>query len=149
MSLFTCISRILLVLALGVMAGCSTGFEREWQKAALRPSTDRFGGRWEGQWVSSKHRNADGRLRGIFTPVSPTRYHARFKADWMIFSSSYATVFDAQKKGNGLVVQGSEDLGPLFGGVYTFKGQVNPDHFTATYDSSYDTGTFEMRPLKR
>ncbi len=140
--------RLLLPLVL-VTAGCSTGFEREWKKAAVRPPADPFAGRWEGQWVSAKHRNADGRLRGILTPISPTRYHARFKADWMIFSSSYKTVFDTRRKGNEIFFRGSEDLGALFGGVYTFEGRATPEHFNATYDSSYDTGTFEMRRVAR
>ena len=40
---------------------------------------------------------------------------------------------------------GQKDLGSLFGGLYTFKGNATPQRFTASYDSSYDRGTFEMR----
>lgn len=128
-----------------LLAGCSTKFDREWKRAAARPERDPFAGRWEGKWVSAKHRNADGRLRCLLTPIAPERYQANFKADWMIFTSTYSTVFDAQRKGNEITFRGSENLGPLFGGVYTLAGKATPEQFTATYDSSYDTGTFEMR----
>lgn len=135
--------RVLLPLFL-LLGGCSTKFERDWQRAAARPERDPFAGRWEGEWRSAKHRNADGRLRCLLTPIAPQRYHARFKAEWMIFKSTYSTVFAAQRKGNEITFRGAENLGPLFGGVYTFTGKATPERFSATYDSSYDTGTFEM-----
>ena len=42
-------------------------------------------------------------------------------------------------------LRGSKDLGFLFGGIYRYEGRVTPVSFLATYDSSYDTGRFEMR----
>ena len=139
----------ILVPALLMLTGCSGTFEREWKTAASRSKPDAFSGRWEGAWRSAKHRNAGGRLRCVMTPIAANRYEARFKADWMMFSSTYATIFDAQRKGRELHFRGSENLGRLFGGVYTFEGRATPEHFSASYDSSYDRGTFEMgRPAR-
>ncbi|MHA3770055.1 hypothetical protein ACXR0O_00795 [Verrucomicrobiota bacterium sgz303538] len=134
----------ILLPALVLLSGCSSTFDRKWNAAATRPRKDEFSGRWEGTWTSAKHRNSGGRLRCVMTPIGATQYHASFKADWMMFSSTYETIFVSQRKGKELHFRGKEDLGPLYGGVYKFEGRATPEHFNATYDSSYDRGRFEM-----
>ena len=133
----------LLVLALAGSA-CTTSFERKWREPGPTAASG-FSGKWEGEWISEKHRNAKGRLRCLLQEEAPNRFHAQFKADWMIFSSGYSTRFTAVRKGKAIEFFGSENLGPLFGGIYRFKGRATERKFVASYDSSYDTGVFEMR----
>jgi hypothetical protein len=127
-----------------MLAGCTTGFDREWKSAAATRQSDPFAGRWEGSWLSQKHRKAGGRLQCVLTPADAVHYRAAFKAHWLIFTSSYATVFQAEHRDGELRFRGSENLGAIFGGTYTFEGRATPRHFSAKYDSSYDHGVFEM-----
>jgi hypothetical protein len=122
-------------------AACSS-FERDWRRQAA--AGDAFTGKWDGRWTSSAHRGAGGRLRCILTKVEPGRYQARFKANWMAFTSTYSVTLQGEQRGGKLIFRGSHNLGALFGGVYRYEGEATPQLFTARYDSSYDRGTFEM-----
>lgn len=110
---------------------------------------DAFAGAWDGVWTSEKHRmpsgkEAGGRLRCLFTREDERHYRAKFCADWLIFSTSYAATFDTQRKGTALAFRGEHDLGAIFGGVYRYDGRVTPRHFSAAFASKYDYGRFEM-----
>lgn len=140
-------------------SACSS-YEGKWKDAGhaerffgngyvARPR-DPFVGRWEGRWTSNRHRTRDGyaggRLRCIFRKVDDRHYEARFKANWMIFASSYRTVLDAERRGGVLQLVGEHRLASVFGGgVYKYSGRVTPERFSARYDAAYDSGTFEMR----
>jgi hypothetical protein len=143
------------VLAALALAGCAS-FEREWKAAERQPGkrsfaqSDDFTGPWDGHWTSAKHRTksggfAGGRLRCLLTRIDDRHYTARFKANWMIFTSSYRTVFEVERSGRALQLAGEHKLSAMFGGVYKYTGRVTPEHFTASYDSTYDHGKFEMR----
>lgn len=143
--------RLTLALAALVLAGCAS-FERDWKGAEQRSAvakSDAFTGRWDGRWTSAKHRTrngfAGGRLRCLLSKVDDRRYEARFKANWMIFTSSYRTLFTVERRGRELQLAGEHKLSAMFGGVYKYAGRVTPERFTATYDSSYDSGKFEMQ----
>lgn len=143
-----------LALSALVLSGCAS-FERDWKAAERRPEmrsfagSDAFTGRWDGRWTSAKHRTksgyAGGRLRCLLTKVDDRRYEARFKANWMVFTSSYTTMFQVERRGGVLHLAGEHKLSPIFGGVYKYTGHVTTERFTATYDSSYDSGKFEMQ----
>lgn len=136
-----------------LLGACST-FDREWRQAGATPQPrDAFAGRWEGSWTSQKHRNSGGRLQCILTPDrafnSPVpgllRYDARFKAQWLMFKSTYRMTLDAQRRGPELHFRGAHKLPAIFGGAYHYVGKATPEFFSATYSSSYDTGIFEMK----
>jgi hypothetical protein len=140
-----------LALSMLLLAGCAS-FERDWKAAEHRSAfakSDAFTGRWDGRWTSAKHRTRDGyaggRLRCLLTKVDDRRYEARFKANWMIFATSYRTVLGVERHGRELQLAGEHPLSSMFGGVYKYAGRVTPERFTATYDSSYDSGKFEMQ----
>ena len=140
--------RALALGALFALSGCSS-FEREWKTERERGAErDPFTGRWEGRWTSAKHRTstgpAGGRLRCILSKTDDRHYLARFKANWMIFASGYTVVFVTERHGQTLDLRGEHDLGPVFGGIYRYTGRITPAEFRATYDSSYDRGTFEL-----
>ena len=150
-----------LALAALALSGCAS-IERDWfreqqreigttvQAPCDRKSHDAFTGRWDGRWTSAKHHKSSGeamggRLRCILTKLDERRYDAHFKANWLIFASSYRTTFQVERRGRELLLAGEHALTPMFGGVYKYQGRVTPDHFAATYDSAYDHGAFEMR----
>ncbi|MDQ3625257.1 MAG: hypothetical protein M3463_22725 [Verrucomicrobiota bacterium] len=124
-------------------AACSS-FNQDWKQAAAAPARDPFAGAYEGRWTSAKHRGASGRLRCVFTRMDDTRYHGRFRANWMAFVSGYDTTFRTARRGDALEFQGEHDIGALWGGVYRYSGRIERGRFAARYTSSYDEGTFEM-----
>lgn len=141
-------TRTLALVALLALSGCAS-FEREWKaEREARPARDAFAGRWDGRWTSAKHRTssgfAGGRLRCILSRMDDRHYEAKFKANWMIFASGYTVVFETERHGPALQIRGEHDLGPIFGGIYRYTGRVTPARFSATYDSSYDRGAFEL-----
>lgn len=145
------VSFFVLVAGLAIfLPACTSGFERRWKAPTPALGTrDPFSGRWEGTWRSEKHRGAGGRLRCVFTRLDARRYDAHFKANWMLFASSYRTIFETDQRGGKLLLGGRHDLGALFGGVYTYRGEATPTRFEAGYDSSYDRGTFSMTRFPR
>ena len=143
------VARLLAVLCLVASVGCSS-FEKRWKEAAHTPPRNAFSGRWEGRWTSDSHRSPSGKpmggaLRCIFTPKDASHYEAVFKAEWLVFSSTYATTFTVAPHGKELHFRGTQDLGALYGGVYRYAGTVRADRFEATYDSSYDRGVFWLK----
>lgn len=132
-------------LCLGLLlSGCASRFNRAWREAGKRPTGDLLAGRWDGSWRSEKHKGSGGRLRGVMIPVGKDRYRAEFKAHWLVFSSTYTVDLRTQMRRGELHFQGEHDLGRLYGGIYSFIGRATPEHFRASYDSSYDRGIFEM-----
>jgi hypothetical protein len=139
---------LLLVAALGF--GACSSFERDWRDAHTHRGTarDPFTGVWEGRWTSSRHGSPEkpvgGRLRCIFTPVDEATYRAYFKANWHGFATTYKVDFRTERSGGELRFSGGHDLGPFAGGIYRYDGRVTRERFESSYDSSYDTGRFEM-----
>lgn len=154
-----------------LFAGCA-GFDRQWASAPKASARDPFAGQWGGVWKSSKRPGEGGRLSCVLTavpsdrcsherepgltvingyvrpPVNPGCYEAAFHAHWKIFTSNYTALFHTEKPGRVLLFSGHHDLPAIFGGTYEFGGRVTPDHFTATYKSSYDSGTFDLHRPK-
>jgi hypothetical protein len=81
------------------------------------------------------------------------KFHAAYKSETFKFITvyfGYTVRMEAQPSTNDSVAfHGSENLGVLAGGVYTYEGNATATSFFSTYKSKYDHGTFEMkRPLK-
>ena len=139
---------ILLVLAL---TGCSS-FHREWREAAAQPlQAHGITGRWEGRWHSDANGHND-RIRAIVTPVDTNHFNVKFHAAyqnwqtiWITVHFGYTVRMEAAPSTNGVSFRGSEDLGWLSGGVYTYEGRADGTNFFSTYKSKYDWGTFEMK----
>jgi hypothetical protein len=105
-------------------------------------------GRWEGRWVSQANGHND-ELRALITIADTNHYDVKFHAaykQWITIHFGY-TVRKETKPGTGgdVLFQGSEDLGRLAGGVYTYEGHADRTNFFSTYKSKYDHGTFEMK----
>lgn len=148
----TCFRNIaLLVLAMLGFCGCST-FNYEWRQAAKKPiPTNDISGAWEGRWISRASGHKD-KLRALIRQVDTNHYdvkfHAAYKSETFRFITvhfGYTVRMETQPSTNGVAFHGSEDLGALAGGVYTYEGHANPTNFFSTYRSKHDRGTFEMR----
>jgi hypothetical protein len=134
-----------------VLTGCSS-FNREWRQAATQPpTTTGITGRWEGRWKSEANGHND-KLRAIITAVDTNHYDVKFHAAYKNWITLYLTVhfgytvrMETKPENEGLKFRGSEDLGFLAGGVYTYEGRADATNFFSTYKSKYDWGTFEMK----
>lgn len=138
---------LLLFLCLGT--GC-TSFHREWRKASLSPApTDSYNGRWEGEWLSAKNGH-HGKLRCLLEEnSSSTQFRAHFRATYArVLHFSYAAILTGAVTNGVVQFTGESDLGKLGGGVYKYSGSANATHFSCTYESKYDHGTFQMSRSK-
>ena len=144
-------SALLLVVAL--CSGCSS-FQRKWD-AAGKPGRFQQASRWDGRWTSARHKTAagapdGGRLRCVVEPAASSGMVAHFHANWQAFAADYTVNFTPPtaaktQAGRGVVeLRGTHELPKLFGGTYRYEARIAGDRFRARYDSSYDTGTFEM-----
>jgi len=141
----------LLLLAMLFLSACSA-FNYEWRQAAKKPvPSDDIVGPWEGHWLS--HANGhNNQLRALITPVDTNHYDVKFHAAYKSETFSFITVhfgytvrMETKPSTNGIGFHGSEDLGALAGGVYTYDGHASPTNFFSTYKSKYDHGVFEMK----
>ena len=145
----------LIMLAVLFLCGCST-FNYEWRQAAKKEtSTTDIVGPWEGHWLSHANGHQD-ELRALITRADTNHYDVKFraaygweKAHWITVHFSYTVRMETRPSTNGVAFHGSENLGVLAGGVYTYEGRADPTNFFSTYKSKYDRGVFEMhRPEK-
>lgn len=131
-----------------VLCGCST-FNYEWRQAAKKPvPTNDITGPWEGRWISQANGHHDA-LRALITAVDTNHYDVKFHAaykKWITVHFGYTVRMETKPSHDGVVAfHGSENLGKLAGGVYTYDGHADPTNFFSTYKSKYDRGTFEMQ----
>ena len=75
------------------------------------------------------------------------RLRADFRANWLIFASSY-TMTLTPVSGSPADYRGTHELPALFGGTYRYAAHISGDRFTARYDSSYDHGTFDLARVR-
>jgi hypothetical protein len=102
-------------------------------------------GVWTGCWESCENGHT-GSLRANITQIDDAHYCARFRGTFFkVLPFSYEVIMKADRQGDAVVLEGAEDLGPLFGGVYTVHATVTGNEFHATYTSSQDHGLFTMR----
>jgi hypothetical protein len=102
-------------------------------------------GRWEGRWISAKHRNSSGRLSCEMTPTAPEVYRARFLAQWHIFRTRYEVTLRTHSRNGRVSFEGSHALPALFGGEYRYRGIVKGNFLEARYESSYDSGMWDLK----
>lgn len=165
---------ILLASAATLLPGCRS-FDREWRlwspadpapkkgKLVLfhkgePPPTPQspFDGRWIGKWTSDRHKKPfsseaeSGYMQGVFTRIDPYRYRTHIRAEWLLGASDHLTELygHTNKAGDVLYLKGQDQVSKVFGGTYKYEGTVTATHFRVRYDSSYDSGTFEMTKLK-
>lgn len=142
----TIFSIIFLSLALCVLTGCSD-FDRDWDRLANTKPTNTMDitGRWQGSWVSDVNGHSGG-LRCIMSRVDDYTYHARYAATYGGFLHfNYEMDLTSVRESDWIRFAGQADLGGVAGGVYHYDGHANADKFTATYKSSADHGSFDMK----
>ena len=92
-----------------------------------------------------------GRLRCVVEPAPEAQIVAHFRANWQVFVANYAVPLSpktpahgATKPGRVAEFRGTHELPKIFGSTYRYEARIAGDHFSARYDSSYDSGKFEM-----
>lgn len=137
-------NRLVILSSLALMVGCSS-FNGEWKAApAAGTSPDDLKGRWQGHWKSDVDGHT-GSLKCVVTQTADHCYRAHFAATyWKLFRFAYVAELTGVPRDGGIHLSGSQDLGWLAGGVYTYDGQANNAHFDCSYSSKYDHGKFVM-----
>jgi hypothetical protein len=144
--------QLTLPLFLLAATGCST-FNSEWRQAAKQPApANDITGRWEGRWVS-KSSGHENKMRALIAKMDTNHYDVKFRAAYKFETFKFITAhfgytvrMETRPSTNeDVAFHGSEDLGKLAGGVYTYEGHANATNFFSTYKSKYDRGVFEMR----
>ena len=135
-------------LAAFVLSGCSA-FNYEWRQAAKKPTpAGDITGRWEGRWISEANGHND-KLRALVIVLDTNHYDVKFHAaykQWITVHFGYKVRMETKPGANEVVAfHGSENLGALAGGIYTYDGHADATNFFSTYNSKYDRGTFEMK----
>jgi hypothetical protein len=144
---------LLVAAAGGVMRGCGGG-EEELVAPTTQPSEpneppDPLIGRWEGMWDSDGI-HGSGELVSVIRRQGEGEYLATFRAKFGggLFSMTQrdVTLHVTGRSHRRVEFEGQKDLGFMNGGVYTYTGSVEDGVFKASYESSFDTGMFTMRP---
>ncbi|MCZ6836210.1 MAG: hypothetical protein O7G85_10585 [Planctomycetota bacterium] len=126
-------------------------------------------GRWKGTWTSDFNGHT-GTLRCIISvqppeppdapappdapktqnsPDQPVAFLARYLATYGgSLTYEYDVIMHVRREGDTYHFSAEADLGPLAGGVFTYKGTVVGNEFRSTYTSAGDHGVFEMNRLK-
>ena len=145
-------SRLPWLGALFLTACGSPRFERAWDRAESTetPASEPRRERWTGEWRSEWNGHAGG-LRCLMWRVDEHHLHAWFLSTYArILSFEHDTLFHLEPRGDGsFTLSGSQDLGALVGGVYTYQGSVDAEAFHATYSAENgDHGTFELKRVE-
>ncbi|MCH8193435.1 MAG: hypothetical protein IIA65_05395 [Planctomycetes bacterium] len=139
---------VVMAAFLGGVMGCSAHYKQQWNSATPSPvSTETLAGRWEGRWLSDKNGH-HGKLRCIVTQTGTDEYQFHYWARfWKIFSATYKITITEEMSDGELRFRGSQNLGFLYGGVYSHEGKVTAGTLSATYRCKFDHGTFDMQKL--
>ena len=139
----------LIAMALAACSNFESKFSRE-SRAARRD--DPYSGTYEGKWISKSHPGGNGKLWCILSKQEKSEYLAEFKATWHgVFSSTHSVVLHtrpAVKKGARppvLGFDGTAAISMIIGsGTYQCEGRIDGRRLEASYDATYDRGTFEL-----
>lgn len=139
--------RALLLVLVTTTSSCGTFFyNRAWRAYEPAAESDPMEGRWKGEWRSEWNGHSGG-LRCMMTREREGAYLARFHSTygWFFFFRHETEFVVTGEEGGALLFEGSEDLGSMVGGVYTYEGSVAGDDFEATFSAENgDHGTFTM-----
>jgi len=155
--------RSVLILVVVMMAawlgGCSS-FDKDFAQVQAQPvgAPGSLAGAWSGEWQSDKG-HGKGALKAVITPAeapstvtgsTPQKFDARFYATWAeVLNGEYTVPMTGVPGPEGMQFSGSKDLGPMYGGLYHYRGYIKGDTFYSTYKSSGDSGTFTMKRVSQ
>jgi HEAT repeats len=135
---------------LAALVNNASDFKRSWNQDTPPPSAaNGLQGRWQGEWISevNGHRGA---LRCVLTRGEAGDYKAAFHAVYAkTLRVCYTVPLHGQWNDGKLKLDGDADLGPLAGGVYSYKGDASETEFICLYKCKYDHGTFRMKPARQ
>lgn len=140
--------RLAAALTLSLLTVSCTGFPRGWSEARQSMPADPVSGAWVGTWQSDVNGHRGG-LRAVAEAKGGGVWHFRYRASWAkVLCGGFAMDATVRPDGKGgQTVRGGQDLGAIFGGVFTCDGTIRDGQFSARYDSKFDRGVMEMRRL--
>ena len=116
--------------------------------SALPASAAELSGCWEGCWVSTTNGHI-GKLRATFVKVDDDHFCAHFSGTYQkVLPFRYRVLLSVKQEGDTIKLEGSKDLGLLFGGCFSFDGTATATDFKATYSSRRDCGEFNMKRVQ-
>ena len=149
--------RAVFCISFALIAGCSSYGKRFTFAARADVKHLLHEGAYAGRWTSVRNSAWGGDIRCILTKLENpacgrgdnAAYRADFHAKWHGLSSTHSVVLQTKpasgKKSGALDFEGTSKLHTIIGaGTYSCKGTMDNRTIRASYDASYDTGTFEM-----
>jgi hypothetical protein len=130
------------------LTGCA--FDRVWSEAQQYSYPEHeLAGCWEGTWQSD-YNGHHGSLRAVITKQNEGVYNAHFKATFaVLIPYEFEIAFFVSHDGQIYTFEGTQDLGRLAGGVYTYNGTASSTDFRSFYSAdNKDHGTFTMQKLQ-
>ena len=142
---------VMQLVAAGFVVSSLTGcaFDRVWREAQNYSYPEHeLAGCWEGTWQSD-YNGHHGSLRAVITKENEGVYNAHFKATFaVIIPYEFQIPFLVSNDGEIYTFEGTQDLGRLAGGVYTYNGTASSTGFRSFYNATNkDHGTFTMQKL--
>lgn len=143
--------RLLLTFCLAaLLSSCSIGFNREWKAALKKGPQPGVEGAWEGTWQSDVNGH-HGQLRSVVDPAKNAEgdHTFHYHATWAGFlTGTFHADHRVKPEKDHLQFQGQHTMPDWAGGLYTYKGTIKGDEFSASYDCALDNGTFQMTRVK-
>ncbi len=135
---------------LTLLTGVScTGWPRGWEEAKRMPASQGPAGAWQGTWhsIPTGHR---GNLRCAVFPKGDGVWNYRYRASWAkVLCAGFTLDCRATREADATWrVEGSRDLGRVFGGTFTHTGTIKGDQLQAEYKSAADHGTLTLHRLE-
>ena len=108
-------------------------------------SAAELSGCWQGCWVSNTNGHT-GKLRATIEKVDDDHYCAHFSGTYQkVLPFRYRVLLSVKQEGDVLKLEGSKDLGLLFGGRFSFDATASDTEFKASYSSRRDCGEFHLK----
>jgi hypothetical protein len=135
-----------------LLAGCCSTFDRDFEAArSATAGSAPLAGCWEGTWHSDPSGHAGG-LRSIITQTD-SGFSARYDATFTFIlplSFEYEVPLTVLQDRDAWRFRGSAVIDYcIAGGLYEYEGLVSGDEFVASYRSSFDSGVFRMKRVRR
>lgn len=136
-SMANCVPMLLMLVAL-VFGGLPHVSAQEAHSGSLT-------GSWSGGWYSQTTGHK-GPLQANIRPTSDGHYTATFTGKFFkVIPFRYEMKLNVVgDDGTNLRLAGSKKLGPLMG-YYSYQATVSGNHFSASYRTKRDQGTFSLR----
>ncbi|MEI6233252.1 MAG: hypothetical protein WCT04_09380 [Planctomycetota bacterium] len=113
------------------------------EPVVTQPLVPTLTGTWSGTWIDGRasYGGSGGDFTCIAVEVKPNVWKAAFSLGK---SKTFNVEISGTKVGSEILFDTTADLG-TFHGIYTLKGKITAEGFSATYSGKDEQGTFSMK----